>query len=205
MSTAASRALLRKGVRRGFASINQSDVAQPKSEWKQIYQGALSGPIKSLKRVSITSCGLSIVGMPTLLILGNNSVPMAGQVAVAGVTLCAAVGSTAILNFFTKPYIHTLKEKVKPHSNSESSSISSSVLDETREFQAQHLDLFGRTKVSEFCLSDVKGLPKATRPFVSYQVGERYFFVHAHTFEDKVLLSRMLGRPLKDDERKQLV
>jgi hypothetical protein len=61
-----------------------------------MYQGALSKPIKILKRVSVTTCALTLTVMPVLLITGNPHVPLAGKLAIATVVAAAGVGTTGV-------------------------------------------------------------------------------------------------------------
>lgn len=65
---------------------------------------------------------------------------------------------------------------------------------------AETCTFFSRTKWTAFNLRDVKPLPNSVRPFVTFEAGKNLFFVHGEAFEDKALLKRLVGRPLKPAE-----
>ena len=73
----------------------------------------MGGLISRLKIVSITSCGLSLVGLPLFVFLKNGDVPNASQVGMGGIALFAATGSTLALHFVFGPYALTIEEIVK--------------------------------------------------------------------------------------------
>lgn len=47
-------------------------------------------------------------------------------------------------------------------------------------------------------------MPNTSRPFVSFKAGGGYFFIHGQDMNDKVLLQVLLGRELKDHEKRTL-
>jgi hypothetical protein len=67
-------------------------------------------------------------------------------------------------------------------------------------FEAETIDFFTRKARTQFRLSEVKPLPDALRPFVTFEANGRLYFVHGETFDDKELLKRLVGRPLKPSE-----
>ncbi|CAM9575098.1 unnamed protein product [Discosporangium mesarthrocarpum] len=180
-----------------------------------IYSGSLTAPIKSLKRVSITTCAMSIVGMPTLLFLGQNSLSVTGQVAVAGTAMLAAVGSTVLLHYCIKPYAHRMYE-ILPVGGVEEKPPEEGTLPpvgamgggrgmdgETRprRFSVEMLDIWGRVKVTDFGLDEVEPQPEAMRPFVSFRAKGVYYFIQGGAFDEKGLLRHLLGRPLREEEK----
>ncbi|EKU22220.1 hypothetical protein NGA_0204200, partial [Nannochloropsis gaditana CCMP526] len=92
-----------------------------------IYTGAHAGVIRTLKRVSLTTCIIGLFSTPFFLTLGSESVPMkkgmheckvcmgwisphtAANVALTGIVLLATCGPTILLHAFTKPYIFALR------------------------------------------------------------------------------------------------
>eukprot|EP00611_Tribonema_gayanum_P004641 TRINITY_DN1383_c0_g1_i2.p1 TRINITY_DN1383_c0_g1~~TRINITY_DN1383_c0_g1_i2.p1 ORF type:complete len:224 (-),score=60.28 TRINITY_DN1383_c0_g1_i2:361-1032(-) len=162
-------------------------------------------------RVSITTCAMSMIGTPLLLALGNDSVPLSGQIAVTGVALTAAVGSTALLHWCTRPYVHKLSE-ITGRGGGRSSSSSQAdaavqhdsgtgAVDRARLFKAELLSIFGRPRVTEFRLGDVQPQPDALRPFVSFKARDNYYFVQGEVLQNKALFKELLGRPLDDSEK----
>lgn len=63
-----------------------------------------------MHRVSITTCLLSILAVPAVVMFGKDSVPAAGQVAVMGTALAGAGGSTLLLNLCVSPYVFRMAE-----------------------------------------------------------------------------------------------
>ncbi|CAN0544615.1 unnamed protein product, partial [Ectocarpus sp. 8 AP-2014] len=58
-----------------------------------------------LIRVSITTCLISILAVPALVVYGKESVPVAGQVAVMSAALVGTGSSTLLLNLCVSPYV----------------------------------------------------------------------------------------------------
>ncbi|CAM9331760.1 unnamed protein product [Choristocarpus tenellus] len=155
--------------------------------------------------------------MPTLLFLGNNNMPLTGQVAVAGTAMAAAVGSTILLNACVRPYVHALSEifpidgvnkgVTKGEESGENvgeggeEGTKRDGADTSRRFRAEGLDLLSRPVVSEFQLDEVEPQPNAMRPFVSFQAKGNYYYIQGESFKDKGLLRQLLGRPLKESEK----
>ena len=72
------------------------------------YVGPMADLVTRLKIISITSCFLSVVVMPSLIFLKNGDLPTLKQTTVGGVALFGAVGSTAALHFVFGPYVTQL-------------------------------------------------------------------------------------------------
>jgi electron transfer flavoprotein alpha subunit len=186
--------------------------------------------------VSITSCAMSLVGMPLLLVFGSNAAPASAQLALTGVALTATVGSTAVLHYFTSPYVHALTEIPTDHSVTTAVATDDTAVypeltvnvaaqlqaqtdaDDTlnnRVFVAERMSILGRKKHTVFAVKDVVPQSDSSRrPFVSFQTVDtdmqyqaaqqrktEKFYIHSHLFADKPLLQKLLGRPLKDDEK----
>lgn len=47
-------------------------------------------------------------------------------------------------------------------------------------------------------------MPNTSRPFVSFKAAGGYYFIQGHDMDDKVLLQVLLGRELKDHEKRTL-
>jgi hypothetical protein len=190
---------------------------------------------------------MSLVGMPLLLVFGSNAAPASAQLALTGIALTATVGSTAVLHYFTGPYVHALTEVPTDHSAAATSSstaaaatdavstvvvhpeltvdVAAQLQAETdaaeaqnnRVFVAERMSILGRKKHTVFALKDVVPQSDSSRrPFVSFQTLDsdiaaqqqqrktEKFYIHSHIFSDKLLLQKLLGRPLKDDEKASL-
>jgi len=93
---------------RDSSSSNGEEINIDNKKSTLIYEGALGGLTTKLKRISVTSCILGIVGLPTASILYGIEAPAAAQAAVGGTALIAAVGSTVALHFCFSPYFTCL-------------------------------------------------------------------------------------------------
>jgi hypothetical protein len=74
----------------------------------------MGGLITRLKIVSISSCVLSLVGLPMLIFLKNGDLPTAKQLGVGGIALVGATGSTLSLHFVFGPYALSMEEVSAP-------------------------------------------------------------------------------------------
>ena len=74
----------------------------------------MGGLITRLKIVSITSCALSLVGLPLLIFLKNGDLPTSKQLGVGGIALFGATGSTLSLHFVFGPYALSMEEVPAP-------------------------------------------------------------------------------------------
>ncbi|CAM9743064.1 unnamed protein product [Chrysoparadoxa australica] len=91
--------------RRPFCQSQAFPKSQESAEEEVLFTSILSEPIRTLKRVSITSCGMSLC-MPIALLASSSSVPLSGQIAISATTIAVAVSTTGLLHFFTSNLIH---------------------------------------------------------------------------------------------------
>jgi len=88
----------------------EEEVPPPPFDWPIIYQSRIGDLITRLKIVSITSCVVSIVGLPIAMALKNGDLPSAKQVGMGSVAFVGATGSTCALHFVFGPYILNMEE-----------------------------------------------------------------------------------------------
>ena len=200
--------------RRLLATASTNDDSEAPPRRRLLYEAPLAAPIKSLKRVSVTTAMLSLTIPPAMVFAGSESVPLSGQIAVAATTMIASIGSTAAIHFLFSPYVLRLSQvleaaegaaEAEQHREQQPPPLeSSSVL------EAHTMTLFGGEAASQFRVNQVVPFgTKPPRPFVNFGTtaeassssADRYYFVHTSIFEEKKLLRHLLGRPLKDDER----
>jgi len=178
----------------------------------QIYEAPLAASIKSLKRVSVTTALLSLAIPPAVIFGGAGNVPLSGQIAITAVTMIASLGSTSAIHFLFSPYVLSLSvvsaEEEGGKGETEAAESEAAVelpeLNNDSVLEAKTLTLLGGEQASSFVVKDVPGgkVPGSSRPFVNFATSSgRPYFVHASVFENKRLLSRLLGRPLRDDEK----
>ena len=72
------------------------------------YEGSFSRPIKLLKRVSVFTCGCTLLTIPALVFGGNEGMELAQRIAVSGTVSTFALGTTAALHLFTRSYVHRM-------------------------------------------------------------------------------------------------
>jgi len=190
-----SKLFVRKGLIRHFAPLSSSatesvglktnDGLAGEEELVLIYEGQFWKKLRWLRRVSISSSILSLIGMPLLLYMNKKNVVMMGQVAIGGTALISTLSSTVFLQTVTHPYVTSLYE-VKRSNVFES--IDAPIASTPRKFRALRLDLLGRSVVTDFVLSDAKKVTDASsHPFSSVKIKNQYFYIFGKAIEDKVV------------------
>ena len=81
-----------------------------REEPRLLYQAPMGGLVSRLKRISITSCLISVIGLPLLIYLKNGTWPDAKQIGMGGFAFISASGSTLALHFVFGPYVMDLYE-----------------------------------------------------------------------------------------------
>jgi hypothetical protein len=167
------------------------------------YEGPFAPLALRLKRVSISTAALSIVGIPLILVAGSN-VPASGQIAVGGTAILAATGSTAALSFCFNPYIHKLEWVNDGEESEESEGMKESrkmlLKATTRNFFSMPVETVFDPDV------DVIHNPKNYRPFCNFMAKGMPFFVHPHLVKDDELRIKLVGKEkgiLLDDSAKE--
>jgi len=183
---------------RDDAATNGSAADGP----KLVYVGALAKPIRVLKRVSVVTCISSLIAAPLLLVAGSDTVPVAAQIAFSSLILAAGLGSTGLLHYFTKGYIHALYElPAAADGDGDGDGAANATV-----YEAKLLKFYAKPKFPTFELADVTPLPEHWNPFVSFQTplsdgSTMKLFVQGAFMEDKEVLKKLLGRKLDEDEK----
>ena len=148
-----------------------------------IYESPMGKLISRLKVVSITSCLLSIVGLPTLIYLKNGDWPNMKQVGMGSIAFLGATGSTLALHFVFGPYILDL----------------SKILDENGDqklLKATTRSVFGWKNVHIFDPTAPDSIQpfEGIRPFANFTIndGQTPLYVHPELLEESTRLM-MLG------------
>lgn len=81
-----------------------------KPEKVLLYKAPMGDLVTRLKRISITSCLVSIIGLPALIYLKNGTWPDMKQIGMGGFAFVSATGSTLALHFVFGPYVLELCE-----------------------------------------------------------------------------------------------
>lgn len=184
-----------------------------------IYEGPFASLSRRLKRISVTSAIVSIIGIPLLITFHSGDVPASGQMAVGATAIIAATGSTAALSFCFGPYVNTLtleeinNSKNNNHNinnNSDENSKTNNEQNETLLIKATTTNIFGMTKETIFNPKTDVTQPLSSksgkhnyRPFCNFLVRDDPFYIHPELLDDEMLriqlLGEELGRLVKDD------
>lgn len=144
-------------------------------EFKLVYTGPFKGAVRALKVFSLTTAVLASVGGPVLVWLGDESVPLAGRVALSSLVLFVSISTTAILHWLLKGYIIHL------HYNPGAQRVA-----------AYTLSLLASKTRNEFHISDIRP-PAGLAGFNTFQALGKSYFMHTDIFPDKQMLSQMLN------------
>jgi len=158
--------------------------AEERTDDVVLYEAPFAAATLRLKRVSITTAAVSFVGLPSLLLLQYGTIPAAGQLAVSGTAILAAVGSTVLLNWCITPYVHRLER-----------------IGGSAEIVATYVNIFGMRKTVSFDpRTDVIHVDpsgkKMFRPFVNFFVKPDMvpLYVHPSMIEDRLLKIQLVGK-----------
>ena len=152
-----------------------STATEPPSDYKLVYRGPLSTSIKLLKIFSMTSSITVLLGSPVLIFLGNPGIPMVSRIAISSIVCTFGVLTTFMLWWFTKSYVSRMWYS-----------------DKDQKIVVNTFSLFARTIRNEFFLKDA-GPPANISSFATFKASDKHYFLHTEVFEDKQLLSNILG------------
>ena len=161
---------------RHFSSSGQSPVKPVHlSTAPLVYTGSMSGTLKKVKMLSITSCALSMLGAPAITFWTASTLPIAVKTAVSMSLVLLGAGTTYLLHWFSSPYVHKLLwTRGAP------------------EVEVHTLTWLATTNKQLIRLDDVR--PADTqRPLATFAVGGRFYYVDGANFA-----STPAGRELRD-------
>jgi len=136
-----------------------------------LYEGKFSTRLQWLRRVSLGSTVVSVVGFPLAFQLGAGgglAMPLVGQLMIAGTAIFTSLSSTIFLQTLTSPYVAKLYS-----------------LDQQRQqLLAHRVNLFGNLEPFTFSLSQVEKVTASVHPFASFRAGNRFFYIHTAAMGD---------------------
>lgn len=143
------------------------------------YEAPFASVLIKLKRVSIVTSVLSSLCMPCLLYF-QISAPLPAKLAIFGVTLTTSIGSTLALDYFFKPYVHSLQWAQK-HDMCRS----------TPKIMAINYNIFAQKEETYFVIQDVRKISrdKKYRPFYNLRIKGKPMYIHLDSIHDKKALS----------------
>lgn len=169
-----------------------------------LYTSSMGGLISRLKIVSITSCFISVVGLPLFIFIKNGDFPTMQQVGLGSVAFMGATGSTLALHFVFGPYILELNRipiPIQPTGDDDHESTSSSTSPTPPDvllYQATTRSVFGWKKHHVFDpLTDVTKYA-GMRPFANFVAKGVTLYAHPHLLPDDVRVQ--LLHPATGDE-----
>jgi len=162
-----------------------------------VYEGPFASLALRLKRISISTAVVSLLGMPLLIALQGGNIPISGQLAVGGTAILAATGSTAALSYCFSPYVHSLEwtEEQETGTNDDSASGKKQQLlkAKTRNFFSLPVEtVFDPRTDVEYDVSK-----KTNRPFCNFIANGVPLFVHPNLIHEAELKLLLFG-PVKD-------
>ncbi|GAQ79723.1 hypothetical protein KFL_000360375 [Klebsormidium nitens] len=129
-----------------------------------VYIGSMSGTLKKVKLLSISSCVLSCLGAPVITFWTAPTLPIAVKTVVSMSMVLFGAGTTALLHWFSNPYVH----KVIWRQGSE-------------EMEVHTLTWLATTSKQVIRLKDVR--PANTqRPLATFAVNGRFYYVDGANF-----------------------
>ena len=187
--------LTTQGLRRLSTKSTDENENLPKDTSKEpvvLYEGPFAALTLRLKRVSLTSAVIGIVGLPALSFFygAADSVPATGQVAVLATAGVTAVGSTVLLGYCFSPYVHTL-ERVSPDEGTDNYLLRMV----TRDILARRIEtIFDPT-------TDVTAPSSSnSRPFCNFMVKGLPFYIHPELINNHELRAQLVGEETRDND-----
>ena len=156
-----------------------------------IYHGNYEPKLSLLRRISLFSSVISVIGLPLLITsdFGHNSVPEIGKIAVSVCVMFASVSSTSFLSLISKPYI----TKMYIINNNNGTTNSSNITNKTSnsdnnkdiQFIAERLNIFGNIITTTFTYNDIEFIKAVVHPFATFRVkGSGFYYVYGSNFKD---------------------
>ncbi|GLD91686.1 hypothetical protein PINS_up000219 [Pythium insidiosum] len=171
-------ALVLPGQRRGLSSSSTSTNSATQPEL--VYQAPMARAVRLMKGVSVTSCALTLVGMPALCVLSEQSASIIGKWAMCGTIMLFGLGTTSLYHVLFKPYV--MRMWIDRSEN---------------RVTAETVTLFARLTTTDFALGDVTRPPKSMHPMISFRAGEKDYFIHPECLQDDDLVKVFMGEDFK--------
>jgi hypothetical protein len=177
------------------AFSTKSEDNEKEKEPVVLYEGPFAALTLRLKRVSLTSAVIGLVGLPALSFFygAADSVPATGQVAVIATAGLTAVGSTVLLGYCFSPYVHTL-ERVETVSGEKNE------LDNNQLIRMVTRDIFARKVETVFDPTKDVTAPSSSnsRPFCNFMVKGLPFYIHPQLIQNEELRVQLVGEEKQD-------
>lgn len=200
-------------AQRRWKSDESSDENSP-----IIYQSPMGGLITRLKIVSITSCLISVVGLPLFIAIKNGDWPTAQQLGLGSVAFMGATGSTVGLHFVFGPYILDMEKIPVEKCHSEEGEGEEVAVEEGIKKESYKSDdttspkdfMLKATTRSVFGLRSELVFNPATditpyegfRPFANFCAKGVTLYAHPNLLDDDLRQLLLWSKPVEDPENK---
>jgi len=194
--------------RRWFTSsgISSKDASDPETSKEDgqpptlLYEGPFAQLSLRLKRVSVTTAILGVVGMPILMTLHGGDVPATGQLAVGGTAIMAAAGSTVALSFCFSPYVHKLERVAASSGQGEKKEGKNDA--EQNLVKATTANILGMRVETIFDPATDVGKALGSRPFCNFTAKGLPMYVHPEMVYDDELRVQLVGEAELEQQEK---
>lgn len=154
-----------------YSTSAHSDIVK---ESNVVYIAPFFRAVRVLKLVSITTFFLTITSSPLIVMMGSDAAPLAGRIAMSSVVTLFGCTTTFLLTWFTKCYI------TKMYFSKTSG-----------EILVECYNIFVRKRQFRFHVSECK--PPSNYTMSSFNAKGRNYFLHMEVFEDRELLTKLVG------------
>lgn len=154
----------------GTAAATRVD-ASPKSKVQQpvIYRGPMSETLRKVKVLSLTSCCLSVITGPAITFLTSPHLSVILKGGIAATVIVLSASTTAALQWFVGPYVHKM-----------------TWIPGAKEIEVEMITWMATYQCRTFQIEDIRPA-KTNRPFVSFAVKDKFYFVDPAKIPNKEL------------------
>ena len=110
------RCLMTSGTRSHYVDDNKLQLDEEPTEPLveppasiTVYEGTFSQVLRRVKVISVTSCTLTLIGAPLLAVYGNESISLAGRIAVSFSACCFGLVTSGFVWAFSTPYVTRIR------------------------------------------------------------------------------------------------
>ncbi|MCO5598183.1 hypothetical protein L7F22_052275 [Adiantum nelumboides] len=152
------------------AATQVEESPKPKAQQPVFYRGPLSDTLRKVKLLSLTSCCLSVVTGPAMVFLTSPHLSVILKGGVAATVMILSASTTAALHWFVGPYVH--KMIWVPGS---------------KEIEVETVTWMATYVKETLSVEEIRP-PKSNRPFVTFAVKNKLYFVDPDKIVNKDLL-----------------
>ncbi|KAK9811076.1 hypothetical protein WJX73_000254 [Symbiochloris irregularis] len=150
-----------------------------------VYEGPLSTTLRRLKKLSIFSCGFTLLGSPLIVQMGSAHSSLGGKVAIASMLCGFGIFTTGLLHWFVGPYVHHLNYRKG-----------------SKTVEVDTLNLLARPIHETLRLDDIRP-PNTLRPQATFQAHGKIYYVDTDKIEDKKALQELSQHWQTEEEHAQ--